>query len=245
MDSNGTNEFSHTYLPGKDTDAASYNYNNTQYDVPKYYGITLTVTSDSGCVGKVSTAGTFITVFPVPVAGFSVSSSDISPQFYFSNQSLGATSWFWNFGDVFVANPQQNSSSAFEPSHYYENEMPYTYLVSQWVSNKYGCKDSVVHPVEIIPIWTFYIPNAFTPNSDGHNEGFRGTGININTYNLWIFDRWGNMIFYSEDLDQYWDGKVQAKSGEIVQEDVYVWKVKFRDVFGGRHEKAGTVTVVK
>jgi gliding motility-associated-like protein len=154
----------------------------------------------------------------------------------------------WNLGDVFLTNQAANIVNDVQnPSHAYEEDAPYTYYVTQWVQNTYGCKDSITKPVEIKPTWGFYIPNAFTPNGDGINEGFKGTGYGIDntTYNLWIFDRWGNMIFYSNDMEKTWDGRIQGKSGDIVQEDVYVWKVRFSDYTGRRHEYKGTVSVVK
>jgi len=60
-----------------------------------------------------------------------------------------------------------------------------------------------------------------------------------------VFDRWGMMIFYTSDMEKVWDGRIQGKSGDIVQEDVYVWKVKFQDFTGKKHEYKGTVSVVK
>jgi gliding motility-associated-like protein len=246
MDNNGSLDYTHAYLPGRDIDSAAYDYNNTDHLLPAHYSISLTVTSDNGCIGKITTDDSFITVFPTPVAEFAITSSEGSSEFTFNDQSTGASSYAWNFGDVFIKDPLLNVSIKPNPVHTYENETPYSYLVTQWVANKYGCRDSITHSVETIPFWTFYIPNAFTPNSDGHNEGFRGKGVNINSYNLWIFDRWGNRIFYSNDLEENWNGTVQGQnSGETVQQDVYVWKVKFKDVFNKTHERTGTVTVIK
>jgi gliding motility-associated-like protein len=246
MDNNGAFNFTHIYTTGTDTDIAAYDYDNTDHLSPAHYSVSLTVTSDKGCVGKITTGDSFITVFPKPVAEFSAAVIEGSSQFNFNDQSLGAISYSWNFGDVFIRDPSLNVSVKSNPTHIYENETPYTYLVTQWVMNKYGCRDSITHPIETIPFWTFYIPNAFTPNSDGHNEGFKGKGLNINSYNLWIFDRWGNRLFYSNSLDEPWNGMVQGQnSGELVQQDVYVWKVQFKDVFNKTHERTGTVTVVK
>ena len=251
VDNNGSLEFTNNYNPGTSTDLVAYDYINNDPVNSQIYTVHLTVTSDSGCVGSFTTPAPFITVFPHPLPGFSWGPTDplpdlFSPLVHFNNEAVGANSMSWNFGDIHVTDPGLNVSVLFNPSHTYEyfNSSISYYDVWQWVSNTYGCKDSVMHQVEILPNWTFYIPNAFTPNDDGVNDGFRGTGININSYNLWIYDRWGNMIFYSNDLDQYWDGKVQGHD-EIVQEDVYVWKVKFKDVFNQKHDRVGTVTAVR
>jgi gliding motility-associated-like protein len=84
----------------------------------------------------------------------------------------------------------------------------------------------------------------FHPNEDGINDGFRATGVGIEEFKIYIFDRWGEQIWYSGDLDEYWDGKVQGKN-KIVQQDVYVWKVQFKDGKNTKHIKEGTVTVVR
>ncbi len=242
----GVVDVTHNYLPGKDTDAANAEYNNTGHQNPAFYAVSLTVTSDSGCVGKIASPSNFITVFPTPVAEFSWGPSEprpdiFTPTIYFYNQAIGASSWFWNFGDI-NSSQAENSSTLPNPTHTYAAWKDGTYNVWQYIQNTYGCKDSIMHPIEILPNWTFYIPNAFTPTGDEINDGFRGTGMNIHDYTIWIFDRWGNLVFTSHDLDEYWNGKMH---GNLVQEDVFVWKVKFKDVFDGKHERHGIVTVVR
>ncbi len=249
VDNDGAYDVSNSYNPGSNTDLVPHNYINNDHYNPKIYAVTLTVTSDSGCAGSITSAPDFIRVFPQPIAAFSWGPNDPLPDIYapyinFVNEAQGATIMHWHFGDTYCQDSTQNVSTAFNPTHNYEYWVSTIYNVSQWVSNVYGCTDSIIHPVEILPNWTFYIPNAFTPNQDHVNDGFRGTGINIHDYKLWIFDRWGNMLFHSTDLDEYWDGKVK-NNPTPVQEDVYVWKVKFIDIFGHDHEQTGTVTVVR
>jgi hypothetical protein len=136
------------------------------------------------------------------------------------------------------------------------------------VQNQYGCADSICKTVEIVPEFEFYIPNAFTPNQDFMNEYFFGKGRGIKEYNIWLFDRWGNMIWdchreeenASWDINGKdglssackWDGKVEkggpdlnGESNEQVQEDVYVWKVKLTDIFDKEHNYVGHVSVIK
>ncbi len=218
------------------------------------YAVSLLVSTDSGCVST-NYSSPCVTVYPHPLAGFSWGPQDpdpdiMSPVVYLFDHSVGASGQnglSWNLGDIYLANQQNNYTTVQNPIHSYDFPEPYIYYVTQWVQNSYGCKDSITKPVEIKPNWTFYIPNAFSPNGDGVNEGFKGTGIGIDntTYNLWIFDRWGMMIFYSNDLEKTWDGRIQGKNGDVVQEDVYVWKVKFQDFTGKKHEYKGTVSVVK
>ena len=77
------------------------------------------------------------------------------------------------------------------------------------------------------------------------NEVFKPTGTawDLNTYNLWVFDRWGVQVFYTSDAYKGWNGTYQ--SDEIVQEDTYVWKVKLNDIFGKAHEYKGIVSIIK
>jgi gliding motility-associated-like protein len=227
---------------------ATQTYVNTSNTQNSYYSVSLSVVTDSGCISKL-TKTNYITVYPKPLAGFAwgpTNASVLDPTISFYNQSIGASGanpYNWNFGDVYETVDSLNYSTLTNPAHVY-SPVPYDYEVTQTVKNIYGCKDSITETVIILNAFTFYIPNAFSPNGDGLNDGFKGTGIGIDdaTYNMWIFDRWGLMIFHCTDLETSWDGRLH---GEIVQEDVYVWKVSFNDVFGKAHEYHGIVSVIK
>ncbi|MCZ8284986.1 MAG: gliding motility-associated C-terminal domain-containing protein, partial [Bacteroidia bacterium] len=117
--------------------------------------------------------------------------------------------------------------------------------VLQVVSNIHSCKDSIVKDITIKPSWVVYVPNAFTPNQDGLNDGFRALGIGIEAFKMQIFDRWGKMIFETNDINTPWDGSVgRGNSGDAKQE-VYVWKVKVKDVNHHDHDLIGHVTLLK
>ncbi|MBI3519963.1 MAG: PKD domain-containing protein [Bacteroidetes bacterium] len=225
-------------------------YGNNSQTQTVNYTVSLTVTSDSGCVAT-AVKPNYVTVYPRPKADFTyVSNSNetdgIDPTVHFYDASSGATYVNWNLGDVFANPAIINYTSVTNPVHVYLHEEAYVYYATQWAINSYGCKDSITKPIEVKPGFTFYIPNAFTPNGDGTNEGFKGTGIGIDnsTYHLQIFDRWGNLIFKANDLEKTWDGRVKEQ-GEVVQEDVYVWKADFNDSSGKKHEYKGTVSIVK
>lgn len=93
-------------------------------------------------------------------------------------------------------------------------------------------------------VFSFYIPNAFTPNNDGINDEFYGKGEGILKYDMWVFDRWGNLIFHGKELNEGWNGKSNDES-DVVQQDVYIWKVLLTDVFNNEHDYIGTVTLVR
>ncbi|MCD6066346.1 MAG: hypothetical protein K0S33_1172 [Bacteroidetes bacterium] len=204
------------------------------------YGVSLTVVSDSGCISSLSIPA-MITVYPQPIADFSVSGDDldiINPEISVTDLSAGSSALNYTITDGF-------SSSNQNFTHAFNNEQPHNYDITQYVVNTFGCKDSMTKTVEIKPAFTFYIPNAFSPNDDGKNDGFRGQGMGINEYRMWIFDRWGNTIFYCEDLDKSWDGTFQGKSGNTVMQDIYIWKVELKDIFNKKHDYTGTVAVVR
>ncbi len=205
------------------------------------YNVGLAVTSDSGCTSsfKINNA---ITVYPKPVAGFAYTPNNVDvldPTVTIVNEALGATNYLYFISDGYVVTGQPNFT------HTFGSETPQNYTALQVVTNSFGCKDSVEHTIVINPGYTFYIPNAFTPNSDGTNETFKGIGIGIKNYTIMIFDRWGEVIFQSDDMEHGWDGTFKGKGGQVVQEGVYVWKVQLRDEKNNEHDLAGTVSVIK
>ncbi|MBI3501166.1 MAG: PKD domain-containing protein [Bacteroidetes bacterium] len=208
------------------------------------YNVSLTVTSNYGCVSNLTLQAV---VFALPIANFSYdpqSPLKISDMASFTDLSaVNITQWNWWFGDGDSISGMQN------PTHVYTDTG--TYIITLAVIDKNGCRDTIEYPIEILD-YSFYIPSAFSPNGDGTNDFFFGKGIGIKHFELWIFDRWGNRIFYCkrEGLPQevpcLWDGKVDGGLSEsIVQEDVYVWKVHLVNVFDKEFDYVGTVTVVR
>ncbi len=211
------------------------------FEEPGLYDIKLVVESDQGCTSFL-TIPEMIEVYNVPVAEFTPSPSTatvIDPTITFvNNSSPDVNFWQWDFGDG------DSIDGPSSPVHEYPHETYASYMVTLMVQNANGCMDTVAHPVYIGPEFTFFIPNAFTPNGDGHNEYFFGSGIGIEVYDIWIFDRWGNMIFHGNDLDDKWDGKSNGgKEGSQI--DVFIWKVQLTDVFKKVHNYMGTVTLAR
>lgn len=106
--------------------------------------------------------------------------------------------------------------------------------------------------IEIKPVSSLYVPNAFTPNEDGKNEFFLAQGTNITEFESTIFDRWGNLIFESKDINKGWSGIVQkggmdmnGNSEENAQQDVYVWKIKAKGIEGKNYDRVGHVSLIK
>lgn len=221
-------------------------FTNGLHTTSVMYNVSLTAITSAGCATKLTKNG-YVTVYPVPLAGFTWGPNDadmLNSMVQFHDESQGANFYHWNFGDVFNTYSDNDTSSLSNPKHLYSDQLPYTYYATQVVTNIFGCKDSITEPVVIKPVVTFYAPNAFTPNFDGKNDGFKGTGIGIDnaTYNLWVFDRWGNELFHSNDLEESWDGKYK---GVLCQEDTYVWKVTFKDIEKKDYAYKGIVSIIR
>jgi gliding motility-associated-like protein len=213
------------------------------YEKTGFYDVSLMVTSDQGCVSS-QTVPRMIQVFAIPIAEFTptpVPASMYDPQVTLKNgSSPDVVYWNYHFGDGDSISPKVKS-----PVHMYPGIALSTYTATLHVRNADGCVNQVEHLIEIGPEFSFYIPNAFTPiRNDGHNDTFFGKGIGIVKYHIWIFDRWGNMVFDTPDIDTGWDGR--ANNGvDVAQQDVFVWKVQLTDIFGKIHNYIGTVTLVK
>lgn len=208
-----------------------------------FYDISLKVTSSQGCVSTL-TIPKMIEVYPVPVAEFIPTPNPVTMEdsrvTLKNASSTDVVYWNYHFGDGDSVAPNTKS-----PLHLYPSTHSGTYTATLKVKNAKGCVSYVEHLIEVSPEFSFYIPNAFTPTrKDETNDTFFGKGVGIVTYHLWVFDRWGNMVFNTADINQGWDGR--ANNGQdVAQEDVFVWKVKLTDIFGRQHDYIGTVTLVK
>ncbi len=209
------------------------------YFIPGDFTVTLTATSVNGCV-NVQTNTNLVQVHPQPEAGFfpdpyisNVSESTIE----FMDQSVGASAWTWYFGDG-------ASSDQQFPYHQYTDTGQY--FVMQFVANEWGCTDSASCYVTIMDFYTYYAPNAFSPNGDGINEAFvvKGTGIDPNNFTMYIYDRWGKMLFRTCDVDKGWNGTTQ-NSEKVCPEGVYVYLIFLTDNNGIKHKYTGTVTLIQ
>ncbi len=211
------------------------------YNDPGPYTVILTVTTANGCTNTI-TMTNYINVFANPVAAFTAGpqpTTELNPLISFTDQSTGADTWSWNFGDVL------NSSSTLQhPTFEYPGNGCFD--VTLTVTTVNGCVSSTVQEICIDPDVTLFVPNAFTPNADGSNDMFfpQGIGIDPDNFEMWIFDRWGNLIYYTEDMSQGWNGCVQGSS-EIAQIDTYVWKIKAVDLLGKKHSLIGKVSLIR
>lgn len=207
--------------------------------------VTLEVTTWGGCNAVSGSNAYPIVVNPIPNAAFAVNSSLLNIPYetlVCDNNSSGATSYSWTFGDG-------TSSTAVNPTHIYEDLG--TFPVTLIATNNFSCTDTAILFVTTTSDIVF--PNAFTPNSGGPNGGTYNYGdltndvffpytAGIEDFHLLIFNRWGELIFESFDLKKGWDGYYR---GELCQEGVYVWKVDCTFQDGRKFNKVGDVTLLR
>jgi PKD repeat protein len=174
------------------------------YTGPGNFTATLQIVTSDGCVYNY-TLPSAVVVHPNPIADFALGpqpTTILEPEICFSDLSSNdVVSWYWNFGDP----NDQTTASTENTCHTYSDTG--NYCVNLVVTNQYGCFSTTEYCLEIQPYYGIYVPNAFTPNNDGKNDVFLPSMYNIqdDSYQLEIFDRWGNLIFATNDVYQGWD----------------------------------------
>jgi gliding motility-associated-like protein len=145
----------------------------------------------------------------------------------------GAYTFLWNFGDGFTA-------SEPEVTHVYDGMGDYT--ASLGVTSLTGCTDTS-YTVITGPV-LMYIPSAFTPNNDGINDAFFVVGDQIKEYEIWIFDRWGETVFHTQDLEEPWIGNVLG-ADHYAANGIYNWVVRIKGFNTDAEEFRGTVQLMR
>jgi gliding motility-associated-like protein len=195
------------------------------------------VTDANNCA---DTAQAVVQNILAPVADFEFTPDEngiLYPQVVFGNLSENASRYLWNFGDG------SGSSSDLHPVHLFPNaDSFYVSLISY---NDYNCSDTVSYYVSFPPMFTFYIPNAFTPNNDGLNDTFTPQGMDFEpaSYSMSIFNRWGQEVFRSKDFKNPWDGK--DRTGNLLGPGVYAYSIVIGEWTGYTRKFAGNVTIAK
>lgn len=211
-------EFSHCFPPGT-------------------HDVTLSVTSNGyswECPASITLVG-LINAWPVPTAAFVASpwtTTTERPTIDFFNLSNGADSLLWHFG--------LGDSTSWESAPSFTFDSIACYTVRLLATNTYGCANEIAQEVCVEPPFELWVPNAFTPNGDGFNDDFFAvtTVGRPRTFELLIFNRWGQVVFTGATPETRWDG------GDAPN-DLYAWKLRIRDTLGFDHERIGHVMLVR
>lgn len=182
------------------------------------YDVSLHVVAPTGCESD-TTIENYIIVNPLPEAIFTMNPNPttiFTPQVMFTDQSFGnIVSYQWDFAGIGNSNDQN-------PIYKFPSDTG-LFPVYLTVTTDSGCVDTTSRVLRIGPEFNFYIPNTFTPDENGLNDLFKpeGIGVDLEHYNFKIFDRWGSLVFETNDFNEGWDGNLDG--GQMANLEIYVW----------------------
>lgn len=210
------------------------------YTKPGVYDVRVRIVSPIGCM-VADTFAQLIRVEESPKADFEYTPSEGLSNFnnsvQFTDKSTNVARWNWTF-DRFGRSALQNPLYTFRDT----GKMKVTLLVT----HPRGCQDSISKYLDIIPLVVWHMPNAFTPNGDGTNEGFLGKGVldGVQDFRMTLWNRWGEMVYETTDPLAAWNGR-KMNTGDMSPPGVYVYVVTFTAPRGERFEYKGFATLVR
>jgi gliding motility-associated-like protein len=225
------------------------------YRRPGTYSVRLTAQTQFACEDSILYSN-LITVYPVPNPAFIYQPVEFGV-YDFTEVTTGGTppySFYWDFGDG-TSSTQQN------PRHEFVIDkigFEFGFNVCLTVTDVNGCDSTLCDTVKI-GAFTLFVPNAMSPDSDGEEKYFLPKGSGLESYNLQIFDRWGNKLWETDKLDadtaspvEGWDG---TYNGELVPAGVYVWRIdatfangivwRGQSLNGENSGNSGTITILR
>ncbi len=190
------------------------------------YDISYSVTSQEGC-SSTSIYSHYINAEATPEASFSYSPQLITTEnseLTLVNTSTDSDQFSW---EIMGSNGYYFSSTQENPVvQFPEDTSSYTICLTSM--NTSGCLDSICKELTVLNVLSLFIPNTFSPNNDGINDFFGPvfSGIVPESYELIIFDRWGQIVFETDDIHTLWDGN---QFGKPTPEGVYIWKLDYQE----------------
>jgi gliding motility-associated-like protein len=209
-----------------------------EYENSGEFSVTLFAVATNGCSAKL-TKPMLVKALRNPEADFEMSPTEVkmsNPEVQFTDLSSNDVQrWRWFFGS-------RDSSNFQHPSYSYQDTG--NFKVWMVVYNDLGCTDTARNEVRVVGDLIMYAPNAFTPNGDGINDVFapKGTYIDPKKYNLKIFNRWGELVFETIDINKGWDGAVGIENLRITGN--YHWQLEVTDKSGESHQLKGVVSLL-
>ena len=209
------------------------------YEQTGLFDVSLKITSPIGCE-TVASYPDWIEVLESPIADFAYSPetfNNFEKTATFSNLSQREKSVLWNFS---------GNGISFEKNPNYTFPDTGLYNISLIAFHENGCTDTTSALIDVTPLVTLVMPNAFTPNNDGLNDDFRGYGFidAISNYKMTIWNRWGELIFETDDPLKGWNGS-KNNDGHDSPQGVYVYQIEYLAPRGESKKLKGHVTLVR
>ena len=209
---------------GNGQTASGCGIQSTIYQQPGCFDVFVQYTDLNGC----DSSATFNDIICVekPKAAFYVNPPSISQgnsTINFFNVSQGAVTYWWDLGDGTI-------SAIENPNHTYATAEETGFVATLVAISPSGCTDTTTLAIIYEEQLIFYVPNAFTPDADEHNQTFKPvftSGFDPYNFEMVIYNRWGEIVFKSQDHTKGWDGSFGYK-GLDVQTGVYTWIIKFK-----------------
>ena len=216
-------EIKHTFTKAGCFDISLYSYSN-------------------GCSNQLKNTQMICTL-PQAEASFVVNKTEgttVDPIIVFTNTSKNASIYGWSFGD--------NTGSELENViHQFEFEKG-LYLVTLVADNDQGCSDTTQQLIKIVEELVFYVPNTFTPDEDNLNKVFKPvftSGYDPLNFSMYIFDRWGELVFETHDSEKGWNGNY-GMDGILCQDGLYIWKIHYKELYKDKDKiVTGNVILMK
>ena len=190
----------------------------------------ISVIDNNNCISNISgLASVVLNQIPEALINIEEFTLYIGDTLYLELLNSYSTYQWYNQNDELISN--NSILNVFEQGEYYV-----------FVIDQNGCSDySNSTVVNVVPRSEIFVPNSFTPNSDKHNELFIIHGQNIKSFSLKIFDRWGDLLFESNDINKYWDGFYLGKK---VEQNKYMYQINIVGEDNIPFSKSGIINVI-
>ncbi len=216
----------------------SFQKNHNQFfNVAGTYPIQLAARNSFGCSDSVTRN---IVIWPKPVAKFDVFPKEIyitDPYVNLVQSGSDANYWEWRLGDL--------SDDVYGPEVFHQYTDTGLFNIRLIAKNDFGCGDTAFRTIVIKPDLRIWIPNAFSPGTSHEvNTYFRPGGMlyALKSMEMTIYTRWGEQIYYTENIDLPWDGTYK---GKYVQAGTYLYLIKIKDIYNDVFHYSGTVNVIR
>ena len=201
------------------------------YSDPDVYSISMSIKSIHDCIYTADFVD-LIATYLKPTANFTINSN---PTTIFQTtgemqetSSSDVVTWYWS-------SPQSSitASSIPNPTFSFPDGIIGAYPITLTVTTALGCTDSITHELNVISDVILYAPNAFTPDGDELNQTWKiyAQGIDETQFHLYIYNRWGEIIWETNDMTNEWDGSYK---GQLVNEGVYNWVASAKDLYSDK-----------